>query len=204
MQKNYDVEIDEIQKELHELKELFYSFMQQKNDVEISNSNKQESNIHIMKNMHPDKRLSEKMEELCKKTEKKNITGMISYLGVYSSGGRQSNWIRNEVCTDDLLELIENNIAEKILTCIGNNNRLNILLALLKKPMSVIEIVNECSLNTTGQAYHHMKPLLSANLITEDTKSNNKGTYIVQPNKVQGIIMLLAGICDMVGTSSSF
>ncbi|MBR5421833.1 MAG: hypothetical protein IK115_11870 [Lachnospiraceae bacterium] len=52
---------------------------------------------------------------------------------------------------------------------------------------------DECHLNSTGQAYHHMKPLLAADLIKEDTK----GIYIVQPYKVQGIIMLLAGISDM-------
>jgi len=153
------------------------------------------------RNMHPDKRLSEKMEELCTLTDKKGVTGMITYLGVYASGGSQSNWIRNEVCTDDLLALIENRTAEKVLNCIGSNDRLNILLALLKKPMTVAEIVSECGLNSTGQAYHHMKPLLAADLIIED--ANSKGVYVVQPHKVQGIIMLLAGICDMVDETYS-
>ena len=151
-----------------------------------------------MKNMHPDERLSEKMEELCALTDERNITGLITYLGVFSSGNRQSNWIRNEVNTDNLLELVENNIAAKVLNCLGNSDRLNILLAILKKPMSVAELVSECGLNSTGQAYHHMKPLLAADLIVEDQKNNNKGIYVVQPHKVQGIIMLLAGICDMV------
>ena len=64
--------------------------------------------------------------------------------------------------------------------------------------MSVAELVSECGLNSTGHAYHHMKPLLAADLIVEDQKNNNKGIYVVQPHKVQGIIMLLAGICDMV------
>ena len=41
-----------------------------------------------------------------------------------------------------------------------------------------------------------MKPLLAADIIAED--KNKKGVYIVQPHKVQGIIMLLAGISDMV------
>ena len=34
---------------------------------------------------------------------------------------------------DDLLKLISDNVAEKVLSCLGNSNRLNILLALLKK-----------------------------------------------------------------------
>lgn len=41
-----------------------------------------------------------------------------------------------------------------------------------------------------------MKPLLAADVVVEDEKQ--KGVYIIQPHKVQGIIMLLAGISDMV------
>ena len=129
--------------------------------------------MHQMKNMHPDEKLSKKMEELCTLTGERNVTGLVTYLGVFASGNRQSNWIRNEVSTDDLLQLVENNIATKVLNCLGNRDRLNILLAILKKPMSVAELVEQCGLNTTGQAYHHMKPLLAADLIIED--ENNKG-----------------------------
>lgn len=194
MTRDFGKEIDSLQKELSEIKSLLQAFTQEKKQNEAKKPLK---GLQLMKNMHPDKRLSEIMEELSFLTEEKDITGMITYLGVYSSGGRQSNWIRNCINTDDLLKLIEDKTAEKTLACIGNSDRLNILLAILKKPLSVIEIVEECKLNSTGQAYHHMKPLLAANLIVEDIKSNNKGVYIVQPHKVQGIIMLLSGICDM-------
>lgn len=77
-----------------------------------------------MKNMHPDNNLSRKMEELCSLADKNDVTGMITYLGVFSSGGRQSNWIRNEVSTDDLLLLIEDNTVEKVLNSIGNSDKL--------------------------------------------------------------------------------
>lgn len=208
MERNYGAEIDGLKTEVTEIKNLLQSLVQNADKNILNQALSQDANkvdttkplnkIHPMKNMHPDKRLSEKMEELCTLTDERDITGLITYLGVFSSGNRQSNWIRNEVNTDDLLELVENNIAAKVLNCLGNSDRLNILLAILKKPMSVAELVNECSLNSTGQAYHHMKPLLAADLIVEDQKNNNKGIYVVQPHKVQGIIMLLAGICDMV------
>lgn len=200
MERNYGIEIDSLRKELSDLKDLLKPFVQ---GAEKPNTSVPLKRIHPVKNMHPDKRLSEKMEELCTLTDEKDVTGMITYLGVFSSGDRQSNWIRNDVCTDDLLALIENHTTEKVLDCIGSSDRLNILLAILKKPMTVAEIVNECNLNSTGQAYHHMKPLLAADLIIEDTKNNNKSVYIVQPHKVQGIIMLLAGICDMVDETYS-
>ena len=38
--------------------------------------------------------------------------------------------------------------------------------------------------------------LLAADIVAED--GQKKGVYVIQPHKVQGIIMLLAGISDMV------
>lgn len=192
MERNYAEEIDSLKTEVTEIKNLLQAFVQSEGRVD---TDKPLNRVQQMKNMHPDSRLSEKMKELCTLTEERNTTGLITYLGVFASGNRQSNWIRNEVDTNDLLRLVEDNTATKVLNCLGNKDRLNILLAILKKPMSVAELVNVCGLNSTGQAYHHMKPLLAADLIAEDT--HNKGIYVVQPHKVQGIIMLLAGICDM-------
>ena len=84
-----------------------------------------------------------------------------------------------------------------MLACIGSSDRLNILLAILKKPMTVAQLVEECGYSSTGQVYHHLKPLLAADLIAED-KQEGKGVYVVQFHRVQGILMLLAGISDMV------
>ena len=214
MERDYAKEIDNLKAEMTEMKKLLEDSLKSravtgahKTDKTVGNksnipTDKDLSSIYvpttveIMENMHPDKNLSDKMVSLCEKANASKSTGMITYLGVFASGGRQSNWIKDGVHTDDLLALAENHTAEKVLRCLGNSDRLNILLAILRKPMSVAELVQTCGLNTTGQAYHHMKPLLTADLITED--EHNKGVYIVQPHKVQGIIMLLAGICDMV------
>lgn len=152
--------------------------------------------VHVMHGMHPDSRLSEQMEELCYQTEAKGVTGLVTYLGVYSSGGRQSNWIRPSVPTDELLSLIESGVAGKVLLCIGNANRLAILLEILRGPKTVAALVEKCGFGSTGQVYHHMKPLLAADIIAED--DHQKGVYVIRPHKIQGIIMLLAGISDMV------
>lgn len=152
--------------------------------------------VHVMHGMHPDSRLSEMMEDLCYKTEKKDVNGLVTYLGVYSSGGRQSNWIRNAVPADELLSIIESGVASKVLACIGNANRLAILLEILRGPKTVAALVEECNFGSTGQVYHHMKPLLAADIVVEDEKQ--KGVYVIQPHRVQGVIMLLAGISDMV------
>ena len=152
--------------------------------------------VHVMHGMHPDSRLSEMMEELCYKTQEKDVNGLVTYLGVYISGGQQANWIRNAIPADELLSLIESGVASKVLTCIGNTNRLVILLEILRGPKTVAKLVEKCGFGSTGQVYHHMKPLLAADLVVEDEQQ--KGVYIIQPHKVQGIIMLLAGISDMV------
>jgi DNA gyrase subunit B len=100
------------------------------------------------------------------------------------------------VSADELLGLIENHSAEKVLACIGSGDRLNILLAILKNPMTVAQLVEQCGFGSTGQVYHHLKPLIAADLIGEDEK--NRGVYYVKGHRVQGILMLLCGISDML------
>jgi len=153
----------------------------------------------VNKEIDSDKQLSELWEELCHKAANDGSSGLVTYFGVHASGGHQSNWISNQVNVDKLLELIESNAAANVLTCIGNNDRLNLLLALLREPRTVVQLVKECGYNTTGQVYHHLKPLLAADLIKED-EHESRGRYIIQPHRVQGIIMLLAGISDMLDT----
>ena len=194
MSRDFGKEIDSIKDQIDTLQKMIESaFEANKADKSNQNENKTVGHVQKMENMHPNAHVSACLDEIENAAGESGQTGAITYLGVFSSSGRQSTWAKHCVNTDDLLELVANNVAGKVLSCLGNSDRLNILLALLKKPMSVAELVTECHLNSTGQAYHHMKPLLAADLIVEDTK----GIYVVQPYKVQGIIMLLAGISDM-------
>lgn len=201
MERNYDKEIDALKKQMENIQNTIIPQLDELRTIMIEllpnkPSTEKLKRIHVMHGMHPDSRLSEQMEELCYKTEEKGVSGLVTYLGVYNSGGRQSNWIRNSVPADELLSLIESGIASKVLACIGNSNRLAILLEILRKPMTVASLVEKCGFGSTGQVYHHMKPLLAADIIVED--KHQKGVYIIQPHKVQGVIMLLAGISDMV------
>ena len=194
MSRDFGKEIDSIKDQIDTLQKMMESaFEANKADKSNQNENRTVGHVQKMENMHPNAHESACLDEIENAAGESGQTGAITYLGVFSSSGRQSTWAKHCVNTDDLLELVDNNVAGKVLSCLGNSDRLNILLALLKKPMSVAELVTECHLNSTGQAYHHMKPLLAADLIVEDTK----GIYVVQPYKVQGIIMLLAGISDM-------
>lgn len=195
MERNYGLEIDELKQELAEIKEMLGLMSTQPSEPEAEH--KKVGHIEKVGKMHPDPTIQSIMDRLENSCGQSGDTGRITYLGVFSSGNRQSNWIRNDVSADKLLELISNHTAENVLACIGNSDRLNILLAILKKPMTVAQLVEECGYNSTGQVYHHLKPLLTADLIAED-KKEGKGVYVVQYHRVQGILMLLAGISDMV------
>ena len=193
MERDYGKEIDGLREQMDDIKTLLTGLTGKPENHDITKPNR---NIEPLRNMHPDKRLSQMMEELCTKADEDGGTGTITYMGVFASGNRQSNWIRNQVDTDSLLNLIENKSAAKVLACIGNNDRLNMLLAILRSSKTAAQLVEQCGYNTTGQVYHHLKPLLAADLVKEDDIV--RGSYIIQPHRVQGIIMLLAGISDML------
>ncbi len=150
--------------------------------------------VEKMVGMHPDPHFSAILDQLENNCGSTGCSGRIAYLGVFASGGRQSTWVRNDVNADDLLSLIENRTAEKVLACIGSNDKLGILQAILRQPRTVAELVSGCGFSSTGQVYHHLKSLLAADLVTQD----KRGSYIIQPHRVQGLIMLLAGISDLV------
>lgn len=201
MERNYGKEIDSLREQMENFQNTVSSQLEELRSIvqELPPdrpATKKPERAHVAPAMHPDSRLNELMEELERKTEERNGSGLVAYLGVYQSGGRQSNWIRSTVPAEDLLSLIESGIAGKVLACIGNANRLAILLEILRGSKTVAALVEKCGFGSTGQVYHHLKPLLAADIVVED--GQQKGVYVIQPHKVQGVIMLLAGISDMV------
>jgi len=195
-ERNYGAEIDALRKDINEIKEI----LKGKTDEDSENSSSPGQIVEKIRDMTDDTVLNSLMERIQDECEKDGSTGRVVYTGVFASGGRQSNWI-GQYNTDRLLELIENRTAEKVLACIGSGDKLNILSALLRKPMTVAQMVSEGGFSSTGQVYHHLNALIAADLVKEDLENNNKGVYIVAPYRVQGIIMLLSGISDMLATT---
>lgn len=190
--RDYGAEIDELKAEIAKLSEFI------RNSRETL-SQKHEMLVQKIEDMHPDQRLTELMKECQEKCEQKGSSGCITYLGVFASGGRQSIWISNGQDTDDLLSLIDSGNAMRVLSCIGSPERMRMILELLKKPLSVAELVTALDFGSTGQVYHHLKPLIAADIVTEE----EKGKYAIVPHRVQGIIMLLAGVADLSDTQYS-
>lgn len=204
MERDYGKEIDALREEVEALRHLL-SGTSSTEDAKVAQAAKagpeMVGHVQKMKNMHDDPVLMALMDRMENSCGADGTTGRVTYLGVFASGGRQSSWIKNGVHTDDLLRLVEDNSAERVLACIGSSDRLRLLLAILCKPRTVAQLVGECGFSSTGQVYHHLKPLIAADLVTEDAGNEGKGVYVIVPHRVQGIIMLLAGISDMIDTT---
>ncbi len=142
---------------------------------------------------------SSRIDKIAAETGSDGTTGFVSYEGSFASSGRQSTWGHDKVCTDTLVELVDDGLAGRVLACVGSPERMKLLTAILRKPSSVASLVESCGFSSTGQVYHHLKPLLAANIVTEDKSS--RGVYVIQPHRVQGIIMLLVGVRDLVDTT---
>ena len=161
---------------------------------------------HVVKTKkaNPDPHVTALMDECEDRCGEENDVGCVSYLGVFASGGNQSNWAQKNVSGNDLLALAENGTAEKVLACVGSREKLKLLTALLRKPSTVHQLVEKLGFGSTGQVYHHLKPLLAANLVEECAERvTEKGWYEVVPHRVQGIVMLLCGILDLTDGSYS-
>lgn len=198
MDRDYGKDIDELRKQIDELKSIFQEKL---SDSREDRQEKDLKKAHPGKGTHQGEIMSILEKELCNYVDRNGTTGAVTYLGVFASGGRQSKWISQIVNTDGLLRLIENNSVAAVLNCIGNADRLNILLALLRTPMSVASLVEKCGFGSTGQVYHHLRPLLSADIVYEDEYV--RGEYAIRPHRVQGLIMILAGIADLLDTRYS-
>ena len=207
-ERNYGAEIDALRKDINEIKEMLKGGKTEEETSEDAHGDRQcgSGPNEKIEDMSYNKVLHSLMERIQGECEADGSTGKVVYTGCFASGGRESVWT-GQYSNDNLLKLIEDRSAEKVLNCIGSGDKLNIMLALLRKPMTVAQIVSEGGFNSTGQVYHHLNALIAADLVLEDPNSN-KGTYIIAPYRVQGIIMLLSGISDMIegdfGTEQSW
>lgn len=192
-----DHEIDELRQEIAEIREMLAAIMPGKaagEDRVYKMSQEAQAQEMPGVDVAPSiMAILDRLEDQCNET---GSSGRLAYVGVYASGGRQSTWIKHDVNADTLLSLIEEGTAEKVLACIGSSDRLNLLLAILRRPRTVAQLVGECGFTSTGQVYHHLKPLIAADLVAED--EHVRGSYVIVPHRVQGILMLLAGISDMI------
>ena len=143
MERNLEAEIDALRAQVAELAAYVGLAKGAKGETDAEEEHPHVGHVEKMPGMHPDPAIMSVLSRLEDACGTSHDTGRLAYMGVFSSGGRQSTWIQYDVSADKLLGLIRNGSAERVLACIGSNDRLNILLAVLKAPRTVAQLVEE-------------------------------------------------------------
>jgi DNA gyrase subunit B len=137
---------------------------------------------------------------LIKESDNTNNTddelGAIFYSGQYR-GKNRYRWDPQQRSVSRLLDLDGDKVA-KVLAALGNKQRLDILTAVLKEPLTGAEIVEQLNMGTTGQLYHHTKALLGADLLIQEDRG---GKYSLPPHRSLPLLLLLAASSDLLDTS---
>jgi len=193
-ERDYGAEIDELRKDIAEIKEM------------LKPQSKKEKRIRevISSEMNPESQAKiDKLKEFAKDTD--NELGVVSYHGFFQSQNpsvtHESMWGMENCCVKNLMAMPQDKISV-VLSSLGNQQRWEILCAILNNPMTVNQIVEKFDMKTSGKAYHHLNNLIAADLVEED-KNSEKGTYAVKGHRVQGIIMIMAGVADLIDTHYS-
>jgi DNA gyrase subunit B len=114
---------------------------------------------------------------------------MISYYGYYGASNRASIWSQEEVTSEELLEQGDERVG-RVLAALGSRQRLAVLKAILERPAGAAELVERLGMGATGQVYHHLNVLQTADLIHQE----ERGQFVFKGYRVQGFLMLLAGV----------
>ena len=130
---------------------------------------------------------------LRRESDAQNRKGSVEYYGAFESGGRGYLWHKDSRSVDDLLEM-EDETVSRVLFALGHRQRIRMLKAILDSTRTANELVEILGLGTTGQAYHHLKALQSADLVTQE----ENGRFAFRPHRVQGFVMILAGVNDIL------
>lgn len=123
--------------------------------------------------------------------------GGISYSGWYEALEPPLRWESQERAAEQLLG-IDSEKAAKVLGAIGHKQRLDILLSTLRGPVTGGELLEGLGMGTTGQLYHHIKPLIGANLLQQVERG---GPYTLPPNRVLPLLLLLAAAGELLDSS---
>lgn len=122
---------------------------------------------------------------------------VVFYSGHVSQNGQEVRWEPQERRMQQLLEM-NSDKAAKVLSALGNKQRLDILRSVLIEPLSGSELVERLNMGTTGQLYHHLKALLGADLLVQEPG----GKYTIPAHRCLPFLLLLAAVGDILDTSN--
>lgn len=183
MERDYGIEIDELKKDIAEIKELLIS---QKDPKQKPGKWESENQKKI-----------DSVREWAKETN--NELGAMFYYGFFSREHYGAKWDLKDGI-NDLMNMPQDKLSA-VLSSLGNQQRWEILCALLINPMTVAQIVEKFDMKTSGKAYHHLNNLIAADLLEELNDNDfEKGTYAIKGHRVAGIILVMAGVQKLTDT----
>ena len=185
MQRDYGKEIDEIRGQLSEITNLL------RGNAKIPPALSAKG-VETPHELHQDTLQNDLIEVMRAIVQNRNNTVAMSCSGVFFTERGEMNWVTTLSGLGRFKELLKGNAADKVIACIGNDDRIGILLSLLDAPKTAAQLVEACGYRSTGRIYHLLKPLLAADLVKEDT--NQRGVYVVNDKRIPGVMMLLEGI----------
>ncbi|HEV2129360.1 MAG TPA: winged helix-turn-helix domain-containing protein [Thermomicrobiales bacterium] len=140
------------------------------------------------------KRTSRKLRQIETQLADGEAQGRVSGYGSVRLPGangvsRVVRWQLENVTTDSVLP-IDLEPAAAVLSAVGHRQRLSILIALLRQPMSVSELVSSLDLGTSGAAYHHLNVLQNVDLVAQQ----ERGIFELAPQQVATVIGMLSAL----------
>jgi DNA gyrase subunit B len=130
--------------------------------------------------------------------DKDQNEGFIYYSGQYRHEQIKYKWDAQEQQISSLLNLDGEKMA-RILSALGNKQRLDILRSVVKGPVTGTELVERLNMGTTGQLYHHIKALMGSDLLVQEERG---GTYSLPAHRVLPVLLLLAAASELADTST--
>ncbi|MEK3915164.1 ATP-binding protein [Paenibacillus sp. FSL H7-0331] len=125
-------------------------------------------------------------------------SGRIYYSGQYRNSTIKYKWEAQEQQISSLLNQDGEKLA-KILSALGNKQRLDILRSVLQGPVNGTDLVERLHMGTTGQLYHHTKALMGADLLIQEERG---GEYSLPAHRVLPVLLLLAAAADLADTGN--
>lgn len=182
MTRDYGMEIDVLQAQVAEIKQL----------IEQLSTNP--PNVRTVSQSSP---LPLHSQPPLLATGVEEVRGSVHYSGQLASNERSVRWEPQERQLQDVLQT-NSEKAAKVLAALGHEMRLDILMEIMKEPLTGIELVERLNMGTTGQLYHHLKALAGADLLTQEERG---GRYVISNGRTLPLVLLLAAVNDVLDTS---
>jgi predicted transcriptional regulator len=89
----------------------------------------------------------------------------------------------------------------RVLGALASSYRLDILKAVMEKPLTAGEIAEKVGFSATGQAYHHLNMLQAVGLLEQPQE---RGTYLSPGKRQVGLLLIMEGVRIILENEQAF